>query len=399
MSDDHDDKPKSKGKKNKNPWGSTPNKPRIVKRPQNNQGGRNKSSGDVPDLDAMLRKAKEDLGGFFGGGRDNNNGGGDSTLSGGAIGLGLGVILLVLFITLCTYIVKPGEHAVIQQFGAWERTKTDEGLSFKFPYPIEKLSKVTVNEIRTMNIGFVESISRSAAQVRDVPEESLMLTSDRNIVDIDLVIQWNIKSAEDYVFNIKDQESTIKKVAESAIREQIGQTNMFPIITTERAAVAQSTKEILQKNLDEYNSGVNVTQVLIQLAEVHPDVQKAFQDVQSAKQDAEDFQNRARAYREDIIPKARGEAIQLIQDAEGYKESKVAQSTGDAERFNSVYNAYLSGKDVTKKRIYLETMEEVLSNAQKIILSNDGKGQGVVPYLPLNEFNQSPKASTAKTAN
>lgn len=381
MSDDK----KGKGK---NPWGNTPNKGSIPPRKPTNMGG-GQNNGDIPDLDAILRKAKDDFGGFIPG-----------NFGGGAIGLGALAILAVLFVSLCAYIIKPGEHGVIQRFGALDRTITQEGLNFKFPWPIESLTKVTVNEIRTMNIGFVDAGGHSAAQVRDIPEESLMLTSDRNIVDIDLVIQWNIKSADDFVFNVKDQESTIKKVAESAIREQIGQTNMFQIITTERSSVAQAAKEIIQKNLDEYNSGVNITQVLIQLAEVHPDVQQAFQDVQSAKQDAEDVQNRARAYREDIIPKARGAAIQLIQDAEGYKESKVAQSTGDAERFNSVYNAYLSGQDVTKKRIYLETMEQVLGNAQKIILDNGKGGSGVVPYLPLNELKPAAgSASTTKQTN
>lgn len=368
------DKKKGGGK---NPWGAP-------KGSGGNRGGdrmppRRPSShhhhdDNTIDLDAMMRKAKDDFGGMFPG-----------NLGGGVISAIVGVVLLVLFITLCTYIVKPGEHAVVQQFGAWERTKVDEGLSFKFPWPIETVTKVNVNEIRKMNIGFIESYGRGNTAARDIPEESLMLTSDRNIVDIDLVLQWNIKSAEDYLFNIKDQESTIKKVVESAIREEIGQTNMFPIITTERDVVAQSAKEIIQTNLDEYNSGVNITQVLIQRAEVHPDVQQAFQDVQSAKQDAEDVQNRARAYREDILPKARGAAIQLIQEAEAYKQSTVAKSTGDAERFNSVYESYLKGQDVTKKRIYIETMEDVLQNAQKIIMDNNGN-QGVVPYLPLNEL-------------
>ena len=155
--------------------------------------------------------------------------------------------------------------------------------------------------------------------------------------------------------------------------------------------MAQKTKEIIQKNLDEYNSGVLINQVLIQRAEVHPDVQQAFQDVQSAKQDAEDVQNRARAYREDILPKARGQAIQLIQNAEAYKQSTVARSTGDAERFNSIYESYLKGQDVTKKRIYLETMEDVLGNAQKIIIDNKGGKSGVVPYLPLNELQSKKK--------
>jgi membrane protease subunit HflK len=378
MSDD-----KKKGGKGKNPWGNNKSsggsqRPSSPPPRKSNYG----SNDDVPDLDAMLKKAKDDFGDMIPG-----------NLSGGTFGLLITGILLAVLVYLSAFIVKPGEHAVIQRFGAWERTITQEGLGFKFPWPVESLSKVKVNEIRTMNIGFLDALGRGNSQIRDLPEESLMLTSDRNIVDIDLVIQWNIKSAEDYVFNIKDQESTIKKVAESAIREEIGQTNMFPIITTERASVANATKEIIQKNLDEYNSGVNVNQVLIQRAEVHPDVQQAFQDVQSAKQDAEDVQNRARAYREDIIPKARGAAIQLIQDAEGYKQSTVAQSTGDAERFNSIYQAYLSGQDVTKKRIYIETMEDVLSNAQKIILDSEGNGSGVVPYLPLNELKPAAGAS------
>jgi membrane protease subunit HflK len=167
---------------------------------------------------------------------------------------------------------------------------------------------------------------------------------------------------------------------------------MFPILTNDRPKVASRAKEIIQKNLDLYNAGVNVTLVLIEKAEVHPDVQTAFQDVQSAKQDAEDVQNRANQYRNDIIPRARGAAIQMVQQAQGYKQSQVAKATGDAERFNSVYEAYLGGKDVTKERIFIETMEQVLTNAQKIILDGQG-GQGVVPYLPLNELNRSRPAT------
>lgn len=362
-----------------NPWGSKGgnNKGNGSKRPTNINDARKKRSAD-PDLDELLKKAQDNLNDMLPG-----------NFGGGAIGIAIGVVLLVLFVSLCTYIVKPGEQAVVQQFGAWDRTKSQEGLSFKLPWPIETVTKVNVNEIRRMNIGFIEGF-RGTGQVRDIPEESLMLTSDRNIVDLDLVIQWNIKSAEDFLFNIKDQEATIKKVAESAIREQVGQTNMFPIITTDRTSVADLTKDIIQNNLDEYNSGVNITQVLIQRAEVHPDVQQAFQDVQSAKQDAEDVQNRADAFREDILPKARGEAVRIVQEAQAYKESTVARSTGDADRFNSIYEAYLRGQDVTKKRLYLETMEEVFGNAQKIILDSDGQGgSGVVPYLPLNELRPS----------
>lgn len=296
------------------------------------------------------------------------------------------ILGLALWLASGFYIVNPGENAVIQRFGAWNRTKSTEGLGYHLPTPLESATKINVTEIRRINIGFAEGYARGTrGQTQDVPEESLMLTSDRNIVDLDLVVQWDIRSAEDYLFNIQDQENTIKKVAESAIREAVGQTRMFSILTKGRDQVAQHTREIIQRNLDEYKSGVDIKQVLIQQAEVHPDVQAAFQDVQSAKQDAEDTQNKARAYREDILPKARGSAIQIIQKAEGYKQSAVAKATGDAERFNAVHQAYLDGKDVTKERIYIETMEEILQNARKIILDSSGD-QGVVPYLPLSEL-------------
>jgi membrane protease subunit HflK len=280
--------------------------------------------------------------------------------------------------------VSPGEHAVIQRFGAWSRTETSEGLHYRWPAPIEQMTKVNVNEIRLINLGFADS----GAGQREIPEESMMLTSDRNIVDLNLAIQWNIKSAEDFLYQVLDQENTIKKVAESAIREAVGQTEMFPVITSKRKEIADKTKAILQANLDEYKSGVNITQVLIEKAEVHPDVQDAFQDVQSAKQDGEDVQNRAEAYRQDILPKARGAAIQMAQEAEAYRQTVIARATGDAERFNSIYSAYLGGKDVTKERMYLETMEQILKNAQKIILDNENGGSGVVPYMSLNELNR-----------
>lgn len=355
----------------KNPWGR--------QGPQNNKGGRSGGGGgqEPPDLDEMLRKAQENFKGFMPG----NKG------SGFIVVIAL-VAIVALWLASGFYVVNPGESAVIQQFGEWKETKEEPGLGYHWPAPIQNATKLNVEEIRNMEIGFVEGFARNgSAARRDIPEESLMLTSDRNIVDLDLVIQWNIKSAEDFIFEIREQENTIKQVAQSAIREVVGQTNMLPIITRDRDAVANRAKTIIQENLDEYHSGVNITQVLIERAEVHPDVQSAFQDVQSAKQDAEDVQNRAEAYREDILPRARGEAIKMVQEAEAYKEATVAKANGDAERFNATYEAYLTGKDVTKQRIFLETMENVLQNANKIIL-DDQAGSGVVPYLPLDQLNQ-----------
>lgn len=374
------DKSGGGGKKPPNPWGVHSNDERGGGR--NPWGGGNGSGpgyggGEPPDLDEMLRKARENFGQIMGSG----------TPPGKLLILVLAV-LAAIWLASGLFIVQPGHHAVIQRFGEWSRTKTEPGLGYRLPFPIEKTNIVNVEETRTMNIGFLKRFARTGGEAKqDIAEESLMLTSDRNIVDIDLVIQWNIKSSEDFLFEIREQEDTVKKVAESAVREVVGQMDMFPIITNQRQSVADRTKEILQQNLDEYKSGVNIKQVLIEKAEVHPDVQNAFQDVQSAKQDAEDVQNRAGAYREDILPKARGKAIQMLQESEAYKKSVVAKASGDAERFNAVYEAYLSGKDVTKERIYIETMEEVLKNASKIILDHEG-GQGVVPYLPLNELNK-----------
>ncbi len=370
---------KDSGKGRKNPWGNADGNDRGKGRQNpwgNGSGGRGRGRGSghggggkrPEDLDDFIKNAQDGL----------------KDVLPGNMGSGVAVILLLLFVLVLWlasgfHIINPGEHGVIQRFGAWSRTQTAEGLGYHFPAPMETMTKVNVNQQRSMTIGLGDA-------KRVALDESLMLTSDRNIVDLQMVLQWDIKSAEDFLFEIKEQEKTIKKVAESAIREVVGQTEMFPIITSGRVGIEDKVKNIIQKNLDEYNSGVNIKQVLIQKAEVHPDVQRAFQDVQSAKQDAENTENIARVYREKILPEARGQATKLLQDAEGYKQQKVAQATGDAERFKSVYEAYLTGKDVTKERMYLEAMENVLSNAQKIIMGGQKGGQGVVPYLPLDEL-------------
>lgn len=369
------------GRKRKNPWGNSGSNDDRRKRQDNPWGGRPGGYGgggnEPPGLDEVLQKIQGGLQDILPG-----------NIGGGTAAVVFTLVIFVLWLASGLYIVNPGENGVVQRFGAWSRTQSLEGLDYHLPAPIETVTKVNVNELRKMNIGFSEIRSRDGrvSEKRDTPEESLMLTADRNIVGIHTVIQWDIKSAEDYLFQIEDQENTIKKVAESAIREAVGQTDMFPVITTGRALIAANVKDIIQKNLDEYNSGVNIKQVLIQKAEVHPDVQQAFQDVQSAKQDAEDTQNKARAMREDILPKARGQAITIKQEAEAYKQSQIAKAQGDAERFAAVYSAYQSGKDVTKERIYIETMESILGNAQKIILDSQNGKQGVVPYLPLDSL-------------
>jgi membrane protease subunit HflK len=371
------------GNKGRNPWGTPPGGG-GGRGPWGSNGGN--GGGDGPnqsDFDDIFGKLQDNMRGMMPG----NFGGGKIIIAGVSA-------LALLWLASGFYIVNPGEHAVVQRFGAWNRTIDNEGLKYHVPAPIENVTSLNVNEIRTLNIGFTGPVTRGSttAATRDVPDESLMLTSDFNIVDVDFVVQWNISSAEDFIFNIQNPENTLRKAAQSAMREVVGQTRMFNIITTERGAVGDNAKAILQRILNEYGAGINITQVLINSAQVHPDVQNAFQDVQAAKQDAEDVQNRAGAYREDIIPKARGQAKRIEQEASAYEQSVIARAKGDASRFNSVLEAYQTGKDVTKERMYIETMEEVLSNAQKIIM-DDKAGKGVVPYLPLNELNRTAPAA------
>ncbi len=364
---DDKDRKGARGPGGRNPWGGS--------------GG---GGGEPPpDLDEMLRRAKDNLRQVMPGG----------FRSGRMLVLGL-LAGAALWLASGLYIIVPGEYGVIQRFGSWTGTKSEAGLGYRLPWPVESLTKLNVSEVRRMEIGFVDRYGRAAAlQKQDIPEESLMLTSDANIVNLDVVVLWNIKSAEDYLFNIRDPENTIKKVAESAIREAVGQTPMFDIITKARDDVAHRARDIMIQNLDSYKAGINISQVLIQEAEVHPDVQDAFQDVQSAKQDAFDVQNRASAYREDILPKARGRAIQMKQEAAAYKQTAIARATGDTGRFRAIYEAYLTGPEVTKTRLYIETMEDVLKVAQKIIIDEKGATSGgVLPYLPLGDLKPAPAA-------
>ena len=354
----------------KNPWGQDPNKPSNSNRPP--ESGR----GDIPDLDALLSKARENL--FGDGGEGDNK----------IIVFGI-LVILGLWLASGFYRVLPNENAVIQQFGALARTQTESGMGYHLPWPVESMTKVNVTEDRRLTIGFNDT--RSTTAKNDIPEESLMLTADANIVNIDIVVIWNIQNAHDFIFNIRAQEDTIKRVAESTTREVVGQTNLQPIITTGRERVAQRIKDLTQQTLDSYGSGVAVKQVLIQDATVHPDVTEAFDDVVAAAQDAERFQNEATIYKNDIIPKARGEAIRMIQEAQGYKQSRIARAEGEAERFNQLYDAYQGGKDVTRERIYIETMEEVLKGTDKTIIDQEKGTTGVLPYLPLTGKNEGQK--------
>lgn len=358
-----------------NPWGSSGGS--SGGGGKGTGGGRGPGGGTVPpDMDEMLRRAQENL-------RQVMPGGLGPVRVAGLVGLAA----LALWLASGFYLVKPGENAVITQFGQWTKTQSDPGLGYRLPWPVQDVALLNITAERRIQIGFSEGTgSRGSAGKRDVPEESLMLTSDANIVDLDMVVFWNIDNARDYLFNIMDQEQTIKKVSESAIREVVGQTRLQAIITGNRTEVAERAKTIMQETLNSYKAGISVLGVVIQEAVVHPDVIEAYEDVVAAQQDGERFQNEANIYANDIVPKARGEAIKMIQEAEAYKESQIAKAKGDAERFNAIYAGYINGKEVTRQRLYLETMEDVLGNAQKIIIDDKAGSSGVVPYLPLNEI-------------
>ena len=294
------------------------------------------------------------------------------------------------------YQVQTNEQGVVLRFGQYVDT-TDAGLHYHLPYPIETVQKVSMTQERSINLGESEAYSasnvagmrgnRDADALRSFTE-SHMLTGDENIVDINLTVVWKIKNAKDYLFNVRSPDETVRVAAQSVLREIVGQSEMQPIITGDRGKVEDETKEELQKLLDEFGSGVEIVRVKLQKADPPKQVVDAFNEVQRAKADLERFKNEAEAYRNEVLPKARGEASKIIQDAEAYSSAVVNKAQGDAERFLSVYNAYKSGKDVTIKRLYLETMENVLAKSNKVIMDPSAKGSNVLPYLPLDNLNR-----------
>lgn len=304
--------------------------------------------------------------------------------------------LIGLWLASGFYQVQTGEQGVVLRFGAYTTT-TDAGLHYHLPYPIEDVIKVNVSKERDIRLGGDTAYNTAnTAGIRNANNygqelnaftESHMLTGDENIVDINLNIVWKVKDAKDYLFSMRDPDTTVRVAAQSVLREIVGQSQMQPIITGDRGKVEDETKEELQKLMDEFKSGVNIVRVKLQKADPPKQVVDAFNEVQRAKADMERFKNEAEAYRNEILPKSRGEAAKRLQSAEAYKQSVIKRAQGDAERFNSVYQAYKQGKNVTAKRLYLETMEEVLKNSDKVILDPSSKGGNVVPYLPLDKLN------------
>jgi len=353
--------------RNQSPWGSPPG-----------GGGGNggfRRGPTPPDIDEVVRKIQKILNKFLGGGK------------GGAKPILFGLLILVVLWGLSgLYRVLPDEQGVVLRFGKFVNT-TQPGLNYHFPYPIESVITPKVTKVNRMDIGFRSERDSgfTSGGVADVPEESLMLTGDENIVNIDFSVFWVIKDAGNFLFKIQDPEGTVKAAAETAMREVIARSDIQPILTEGRSVIETETQQIIQKILDEYTSGIQITQVQTQKADPPDQVIDAFRDVQAARADMERSKNEAEAYANDVIPRARGEAQKILQAAEAYKKEVVAKAEGEASRFLAIYNEYAKAKQVTQERMFLETMETVLSDINKIIIDKNS-GSGVVPYLPLPEL-------------
>ena len=304
---------------------------------------------------------------------------------GGGRGVAIIVVLVVLVVLASSmvYQVNPEQQAVVQRFGEYVRTE-GPGLRFKLPDPIETVSLPAVQRVNRIDIGFTQQPGR----IVDNPDESIMLTGDENLIDIDFTVLWRISNARDYLFNIRDPEETVEVAAESAMREIIGRTDIQPALTEARDLIQAQTRTNLQQIIDGYQAGIEITEVQLQRVDPPAPVVDAFNDVQRARQDQQRLRNQAEAYRNDIIPRARGEAERLIQEASAYREQIVAQAVGEADRFLNVLRSFELSPEVTTQRFYIETLEEVLRETNKVIIDGDvgGGGGGVVPYLPLNEL-------------
>ena len=367
------------GSGSRGPWGSGPQPP----------GGSR-----PPDLEEFLRRSQDRLRGFLPG-----------NLGGRGIAL-IALVAVVLWGFSGFFRVEPDELGVVLRFGKFTR-EVKPGLNYHLPYPIETALTPPALRINKIDIGMrpVEDMRRGTT-VREVPEESLMLTGDENIVDVDFSVFWKVKpnAVGDYLFNIQNPEGTVKAVAEAAMREVVGRSTLQPILTGARQTTETAVQELMQKTLDRYGAGVMVQQVQLQKVDPPAQVIDSFRDVQAARSDLERAQNEAQTYANRVVPEARGRAAKITQDAEAYREQTVAEATGQTSRFLQVYDQYKKAPDVTRERMYLETMERVLGGSDKTIIDTGPQpGPGVVPYLPLTELprprSSAPTGSSSSTGS
>jgi modulator of FtsH protease HflK len=334
--------------------------------------GRKKSGAGGPDLDRFVADMRRRFSNIFGGGGD-----------GQAFGVGLIVaVALGLWLLSGIYVVREGERGVVLRFGAAHGQVTDKGLNWHFPYPIERVEKVDVENVRLLPIGYRIN-ERTGAKTKE-PRESLMLTGDENIVDVEFNVQYRISNPSAFLFNLRDPETTVRQATESAVREVVGRSRLDFVLTEGRQEIDKSAQELLQRILDRYNSGIAILGVHMLPAQPPGEVRAAFDDVNRAREDEERQKNQAEAYANDVIPRARGAAARVLQEAEGYKAASIARAEGDARRFSQVVREYSKAPTVTRDRLYIETMEQVFANTTTILI--DQKNGNNLLYLPVDKL-------------
>jgi modulator of FtsH protease HflK len=329
-----------------------------------------------PDLEELLRKSQDRF---------------RRVLPGGVFGSGRGLVLVLLAVLLIwfafgMYRVQPEEQGVELVFGRWTET-TPPGLHYNWPAPIGQVEKPKVTRVNRVEVGFRTSYDNTrSSSTREVNQESLMLTGDENIIDIKFVVFWVINDAGKFLFHIRNPEETVKSAAESAMREIIGKTAFEFARTQGRANIEAEARQLIQSILDQYGAGIQITQVETQGVDPPASVIEAFRDVQAARADKERAINEAQAYYNEVTQKAAGTAERVVKEAEAYKLEKIAIAEGEAQRFVALYDQYALARDVTRRRLYLETMERVLADMNKVLVESGATASGTVPYLPLTEL-------------
>ncbi|UOA06900.1 FtsH protease activity modulator HflK [Methylobacter sp. S3L5C] len=351
-----------------------------------------------PDLDEAIRSLQEKLGKFFGGGNGGNgdNEGSPRNFSPGASMKSLGFLAggaVILWGLSGFYIVDEGNHGVETRFGKYIAT-TQSGLNWHLPTPIERVDIVNVKQQRFIEVGYRNS---GGDQVTAVSKEALMLTKDENYVDVRLAVQYQVKDAKEFIFNVVNPSNTLKQVTESALRGVVGSSTMDFVLTQGRSEVVTLIRKEIQLVMDSYQSGIQVTSVNLQDAQPPEQVQNAFEDAIKAREDQQRLINEAEAYSNDVVPKARGGAARKLQEAEGYKEQVIAQAEGESSRFTKLLAEYVKAPDVTRKRLYIESMESVLAQTSKVLV--DVKGGNNLLYLPLDKMMQNQSLSQLSNMN
>ncbi|QDZ28168.1 FtsH protease activity modulator HflK [Noviherbaspirillum sp. UKPF54] len=355
-----------------------------------NQDGKKPNEGP-PDLDQLWREFNQRLNRLFGNRGSGGDGGGFSPdMRGAGVGVGLiGAIVLFLWLVSGFFIVQEGQTAVVLTFGKYSHM-APAGFNWRWPYPIQSHEIVNVSQVRTVEVGYRSSVRNKLAR------ESLMLTDDENIIDIQFAVQYKLKSASEWVFNNRDAEETVRQVAETAIREVVGRSKMDFVLYEGREKVALDVSQLMQQIVDRYKAGVQITNVTMQGVQPPEQVQAAFDDAVKAGQDRERQKNEGQAYANDVIPKARGAASRLMQEAEAYRARVVANAEGDAARFKQVLVEYQKAPAVTRERMYLETMQQIFANTTKVLV--DSKNGSNLLYLPLDKLiSQSSTSESAAT--